>query len=111
MKQAVAVVLIVLVTVACTVGVLYWMGYRRHTGSSEHDRVVGMGREAAALITASGHQQQVAYGGAWQLGPGRWLVRLNWKGGWACALLDVRRYSGTLDHTDNSLDFTGFTKV
>jgi hypothetical protein len=109
-KRLAALVLIVLVTVACTVGVLYGLGYRRHTGTSERERVVGMGREIAALISASGQQKQVTYGGAWELGPGRWLVRHNWPGGWACSLLDVKRYRGTLG-AGNSLDVTGLTRV
>ena len=37
-------------------------------------------------------------------------MRHNWPGGWACSLLDVKRYRGTLG-AGNSLDVTGLTRV
>ena len=47
---------------------------------------------------------------AWQLGPGRWLVRLNWSDGWSCGLLDVKRYQGYLDSGGDFVS-PGLTRV
>lgn len=74
--------------------------------------MVGIGREVAVLGSRYGRHEgrRYAFGGAWKLGPRRWLIRLNWPGGWQCSTLDLNQYKVAFD-SEGTFDPGGFIAV
>jgi hypothetical protein len=95
--KALATLALVLVGAIAGVSIYTW-GYRSQ-GPSERTKAVGIGREISVLGSKYGPHKGRRYtlGGSWMLGPGRWLIRLNWPGGWQCSLLDLGDYKVAFD--------------